>query len=74
MPMHYIGQQMLELPGQQNPMDPGPYPFMLPFDIPFGIPSYMHPLEGAIGQSVPPDAGIYFNLQEPVSPKGVRLS
>lgn len=52
-PQQYIGQQMSAPPGQQNPMNPGPYPFMHPFYIP----PNMYPQEGAVGQNVPPEAG-----------------
>lgn len=55
-PQQYIGQQMAAPPGQQNPMNPGHYPFMHPFYMQ-GIHPNMYPQEGAVGQNVPPEAG-----------------
>lgn len=62
-PQQYIGQQMAAPPGQQNPMNPGHYPFMHPFYMQ-GIPPNMYPQEGAVGQNVPPEAGNFPNPQQ----------
>lgn len=62
-PQQFMGQQMAATPEQQNPMNPGHYPFMHQFYMQ-GMPPNMYPQEGAVGQNVPPEAGNFPNPQQ----------